>query len=159
MKLKSFLLSATTLLALGASPFSVSHALFDKTRFALHLGAAYYAFNRWDLQPFKKGEFSAGAPGRVGNIVKGGAALLFAAHEVSVARKIASTSSSPLLQKLNVGLNKLSSEMTVIGTQLKGGQLPTAGIQQLNTDTEAFKTEAAAAGQPIKDVATGIGNF
>lgn len=159
MKLKSLMLSATTLFALSAAPFSVSHALFDKTRFALHLGAAYYAFHRWDLQPFKKGQFSAGAPGRVGNIVKAGAALLFASHEISVARKIASTSTSPLLQKLNGGLNSLSSEMTAIGTQLKGGQLPTAGLQKLNADTESFKTQAAAAGQPIKDVATSIGNF
>ncbi|WP_407542675.1 hypothetical protein Q0M94_21360 (plasmid) [Deinococcus radiomollis] len=159
MNLKSLLLSTTTVFALAAAPFSVSHALFDKTRFALHLGAAYYAFHRWDLQPFKKGEFSAGAPGRVGNIVKAGAALLFASHEVSVARKIASTSKSPLLQKLDAGLNSLSGEMTAIGTQLKGGQLPVAGLQKLNADTESFKTQAAAAGQPIKDVATSIGTF
>ena len=159
MKLKSLILSTTTMFALAAAPFSVSHALFDKTRFALHLGAAYYAFHRWDLQPFQKGEFSAGASGRVGNIVKAGAALLFASHEISVARKIASTSGSPLLQKLNAGMNSLSSEMTALGTQLKGGQLPTGGIEKLNADTEAFKTQAAAAGQPIKDVRAAIGNF
>ena len=159
MKLKSLFLSATTLFALAAAPFSVSHALFDKTRFVLHLGAAYYAFHRWDLKPFQKGQFSAGASGRVGNIVKGGAALLFASHEISVARKIASTSGSPLLQKLNTGMNNLSSEMTALGTQLKGGQLPTGGLEKLNADTESFKAQAAAAGQPIKDVKAAIGNF
>ncbi|WP_407542789.1 hypothetical protein Q0M94_22010 (plasmid) [Deinococcus radiomollis] len=159
MKLKSLMLSATTMFALAAAPFSVSHALFDKTRFALHLGAAYYAFHRWDLVPFQKGQFSAGAPGRVGNIVKAGAALLFASHEISVARKIAATSGSPLLQKLNAGMNSLSGEMTALGTSLKGGQLPTGGIEKLNADTEAFKAQAAAAGQPIKDVRAAIGNF
>jgi hypothetical protein len=159
MNFKSLLVSTTTIFALAASPFSMSNALFDKTRFALHLGAAYYAFHRWDLQPFQKGQFSAGAPGRVGNIVKAGGALLFASHEVSVARKIAATSNSPLLQKLNAGLNSLSSEMTAIGTQLKGGQLPVAGLQKLNSDTESFKSQAAAAGQPIKDVAASIGTF
>jgi hypothetical protein len=48
------MLSATTLFALSTSPFSVSHALFDRTRFVLHIGAAYYAFHRWDLGPFQK---------------------------------------------------------------------------------------------------------
>ncbi|WP_407543569.1 transposase (plasmid) [Deinococcus radiomollis] len=96
---------------------------------------------------------------RTGAKIKAGTALLFASHEISVVRKIAATSGSPLLQKLNAGMNSLTGEMTTLGTALKGGQLPTGGIEKLNADTEAFKAQAAAAGQPIKDVRAAIGNF
>jgi hypothetical protein len=146
------LIASAALLTLAATPLSTADALFDKTRFVLHLGAAYYAFHRWDLQPFQQGKFSAGAPGRVGNIVKGGLALAFAAHEISVARKVAANSNSPLLKKLDGGLNSLSTEMATIGAKLKGGKADPADLKMLDTATQQFSTDAAAAGQPIKDV-------
>ncbi|WP_424949456.1 hypothetical protein [Deinococcus sp.] len=149
-------LSATLLVAVVAAPLSTSSALFDKTRFVLHLGAAYFAFHHWDLKPFQQGKFSAGAPGRTANLVKGGLALAFAAHEVSVARKVAHNSSSPLLQKLDGGLNTLSTEMSTVGARLKGGNLNPADIQSLDTDTQKFGADSAAAGQPIKDVPVAI---
>ena len=145
-------LTSTLLVAVVAAPLSTSYALFDKTRFVLHLGAAYYAFHQWDLKPYQQGKFSAGAPGRTASLVKGGLALAFAAHEVSVARKVAQNSKSPLLQKLDSGLNSLSSEMSAIGAKLKGGSFNPADLQTLNTDTQNFSAASAAAGQPIKDV-------
>ncbi|MGY2893492.1 hypothetical protein [Deinococcus sp. UYEF24] len=149
-------LTSTLLLAVVAAPLSTSYALFDKTRFVLHLGAAYFAFHHWDLKPFQQGKFSAGASGRAGNLVKGGLALAFAAHEVSVARKVAQNSKSPLLQKLDGGMNSLSSEMSAVGAKLKGGNLNAADIQSLDTDTRNFSAASAAAGQPIKDVPVAI---
>ena len=149
-------LTSTLLVAVVAAPLSTSYALFDKTRFVLHLGAAYYAFHQWDLKPYQQGKFSAGAPGRTASLVKGGLALAFAAHEVSVARKVAQNSKSPLLQKLDSGLNSLSSEMSAIGAKLKGGTLNPADLQTLNTDTQNFGAASAAAGQPIKDVPVAI---
>ena len=88
----------------------------------------------------------------MGNIVRGGLALAFAAHEVSVARKVAANSNSPLLKKLDSGLNSLSSEMATIGAKLKGGKADPADLKLLDTDTQKFSSDAAAAGQPIKDV-------
>ena len=150
------LISAALVLTLAAAPSNTALALFDKTRFVLHLGAAYFAFHHWDLKPFQDGKFAAGAPGRTANLVKGGLALAFAAHEVVVARKVAANSKSPLLKKLDGGLNTLSTEMSTLGARLKGGNLNPADLQALNTDTQAFSTEAAAAGQPIKDVPVAI---
>jgi hypothetical protein len=71
---------------------------------------------------------------------------------VSVARKVAANSKSPLLQKLDSGLNTLSAEMGSIGARLKGGQLNPADLNRLDTDTQKFSGDAAAAGQAIKDV-------
>lgn len=145
-------LSSTLLLAVAVAPLSTSYALFDKTRFVLHLGAAYFAFHHWDLKPYQQGKFAAGAPGRTASLVKGGLALAFAAHEVTVARKVAANSSSPLLQKLDGGMNSLSTEMSSVGARLKGGNLNPADLKALDTDTQKFGADSAAVGQTIKDV-------
>jgi len=150
------LTSAALLLTLTATPFSTSYAILDKTRFLLHLGAAYYAFHHWDLMPFKQGKFSAGAPGRTAAMVKGGLALAFAAHEVSVARKVAANSKSPTLMKLDGALNTLSAEMTTLGGTLKTGKVNPADEQALESDAGALSAQAAANGQVIRDVPTPI---
>ena len=131
---------------------SPSHALFDKTRFAAHLGAAYFAFHHWVLAPYTQGKFTAGAPGRAGGLVKGGLAMLFAVHEVKVAEKIARTSHDPLLQKLDGGLMNLQNTFAHAGQNLKSGTFKAADIDQLSRDTNTFGSAAAAAGQPIRDL-------
>lgn len=156
MKRNQILLSSALLLAVSSAPFNSANALFDKTRFVLHLGVAYYAFHHWDLQPYQQGKFAAGAPGRTGNLVKGGLALAFAAHEVLVARKVAANSKSPLLQKLTGSLNTLSTEMSSLGSRLPGGKVNPAELEKLNTDTQKFSSDSAAAGQTIKDVPVAI---
>ncbi|GGR28824.1 hypothetical protein [Deinococcus ruber] len=156
MKLTPTLLSATMLLTLTATPLSTSHAILDKTRFVVHLGIAYYAFHHWDLQPYKAGKFSAGAPGRTSAMVKGGLALAFAAHEVAVAKKIADKSHDPLLMKLDASLGGLSGKMNSIGSGLKSGNLNPADLQSLENDTNSLSGNAAAGGQQIKDIATPI---
>ena len=156
MKMKSALLSATMLLTLTATPLSTSHAILDKTRFVAHLGVAYYAFHHWDLQPYKAGKFTAGAAGRTAAMVKGGLALAFAAHEISVAKKIADKSHDPLLMKLDASLGGLSSKMSSIGSGLKSGNLNPADIQSLENDTNTLSGSAAASGQQIKDIAAPI---
>lgn len=155
MSRQRLLISGALLLTL-AVPTNTALALFDKTRFVLHLGAAYFAFHHWDLKPFQDGKFAAGAPGRTANLVKGGLALAFAAHEIVVARKVAANSKSPLLQKLDGQLNRLSTEMSTLGGRLKGGKFNPAELQALNTDTQNFSTDAASAGQTIKDVPVAI---
>lgn len=145
-----------TLGVLAASPFSTSYAILDKTRFVAHLGAAYFAFHHWTLNPYRQGKFSAGAPGRTASLVKAGAALLFAAHEVNVAEKVAHNSSSPVLQKLDSNLMNLKTSFAGIGNKLKGGQFDPADVQSLDSQTSALSSTAAAGGQPIKDVAVPI---
>jgi Zn-dependent protease len=140
-------------IALVFSAVTPSYAFLDKTRFVVHLGIAYFCFHHWVLKPYQEGAFANGAPHRVATIVKAGAALLFAYHEVRVAHKIAVNSNSPLLQKLDGGLTALQSQFSTIGAKLKGGSFDPKDIASLTALTAGFSSLAAAHNLPIKDVA------
>ena len=147
-----FVLAAALTLALIAGFARPSNAFLDKTRFAAHLGVAYFCFHHWVLVPVQHGAFSSGAPHRVATIVKGGAALLFAVHEVKVSEKIARTSKSPLLHAMDGKLVALAGTFAAVGTSLKAGHFDPNDIKGLSSSTDSVSSDAAAAGQPIKDV-------
>jgi len=127
-------------------------AFLDKTRFVAHLGVAYFCFHHWVLKPYQEGLFANGAPHRTSTIVKGGAALLFAVHEVQVSEKIAHNSPDPLLQKLDGGLTDLTASFGAIGEKLKTGHFDPADIAALKAKSEALAAGAKADGATIKDV-------
>lgn len=141
---------------LVAGPLSTSHALFDKTRFVAHIGVAYYAFHHWVLTPYKGGQFASGSAGRTVRLIKGGAALLFAAHELNVAERVAHNSKDPLLQKLDASLIGLKDKFTSIGSNLKKGQFSEADIQSLDGAANDLSSTSAAGGTRIKDIAAPI---
>lgn len=146
----------TVTFALAAGPLSTGHALLDKTRFAAHLGAASFAFHHWVWSPYRSGQFASGAAGRTARLVKGGAALLFAAHEVNVAEKVARGSKDPLLQKLDASLMKLQGSFANVGGDLKKGKFSGADLQSLNTSADQLGRASAAGGQPIREIAAPI---
>ena len=150
--MKKLSLIATMIAVLFAASFARSDAFLDKTRFAAHLGIAYFAFHHWVMRPYEQGSFAPGTPHRVGSIVKGGVALLFAVHEVRVSEKIARNSNDPLLQKLDGGLQNLSSSFATIGDKLKSGQFTPGDVAALNGAASAVASGAAAGGTPIRDV-------
>ena len=155
--LRSWKQSKFAALALGVGPLSTGHAILDKTRFVAHLGVAYYAFHHWVWTPYAIGRFKSGAQGRTLALVKGGAALLFAAHEVNVAEKVARNSKDPLLQKLDGSLAKLQGSFANVGNDLKKGNFNQADLENLNTQTTNLSdTSAASGGQPIKDLSAPI---
>lgn len=147
-----FLLAAMLTLALFASFARPSYAFLDKARFATHLGIAYFCFHHWVLGPYQNHAFDNGAPHRTGTIIKGGAALLFAVHEVKVAQKIAHKSNSPLLHKLDGKLLALTASFAAAGVALKSGHFDPAAIVGLKSSTDSVGDGAAKAGTPIKDV-------
>jgi hypothetical protein len=147
-----FVLNVALTLAIVVSFTRPSNAFLDKTRFAAHLGVAYFCFHHWVLKPIQDGAFANGAPHRVSSIVKGGAALLFAVHEVKVAQKIAHNSNSPILHSLDGKLVGLATSFAAVGTALKAGHFAPDDIKSLTTTTNDVSADAAAAGQPIKDV-------
>ena len=147
-----FVVGAVLTLALFISFARPSNALLDKTRFVAHLGVAYFCFHHWVLKPMQQGDFASGAPHRVASIVKGGAALLFAVHEVKVSERIARKSSSPLLHSLDGKLVGLATSFAAVGTALKAGHFAPDDVKGLTTSTADVSADAAAAGQPIKDV-------
>ena len=147
---KNLLVGAMTAIT-TATLLSPSFAIFDKTRFAIHLGEAFFAFHHWVYNPYKAGKFQSGAQGRTKTMIKGGAALLFAVHELKVSSDIAHKSKSPLLQKLAGSLDNMQSEYSSLGSKLKGGQFNPAEIEAANTHVSSAGAGAAAAGVAVKD--------
>jgi len=154
--LKKLSLVAALAVTLFVATLGRSDAFLDKTRFAAHLGVAYFCFHHWVMRPYEQGSFASGAPHRIGSIVKGGAALLFAVHEVRVSEKIARTSKDPLLQKLNGGLTNLETSFASVGQKLKSGHFSPADVANLNGSTASVASGAAASGAPIRDVPVAI---
>ena len=154
--MKRILLATALAVAMFAGSLTQSSAFLDKTRFVAHLGVAYFVFHHWVLHPYQTGAFASGAPHRTSTIVKGGVALLFAVHEVKVAKKIADTSKDPLLQKLDGGLAGLTGSFASVGAKLKSGHFDPKDIEGLNGATSALGSQAAAGGAPIKDVPVAI---
>ncbi len=143
-------------LAIVAGAMSPAPAFLDKTRFLAHLGVAYFAFHHWVMNPYREGDFAQGAPHRVAAVVKGGAALLFAVHEVHVSEKIAQKSKDPLLQKLDAGVSKLTGSFTAVGDRMKSGKFDPNNVNDLNDQTNSLSAEAAANGAKIKDVPAAV---
>ena len=139
-------------LALVFGAVSPAQAFLDKTRFAAHLGIAYFCFHHWVMKPYQEQQFESGAPHRTAAIIKGGVALLFAVHEVRVSSKIARNSKDPLLQKLSGGVDALMGSFGTVGQRLKSGKFSPDDIKGLDAATTSLGSAAAAGGAPIKDV-------
>ena len=143
------LLLAGALVAGLARP---SQALLDKTRFAARLGVAYFCFHHWVSNPYREGKFVAGAPHRTASIVKAGAALLFAVHELKVANKIAHLSKDPLLNKLSGSVDNMTNSFDSIGHKFKAGKFGTGDVDTLNGSYTGMDSSARAAQINVKDV-------
>ncbi len=146
------LIASVFAFAMFAAVARPSSAFLDKTRFAAHLGVAYFCFHHWVLAPYQAGKFANGADHRTASLIKGGAALLFAVHEVKVSQKIAHDSNSPLLHKLDGGLVGLAASFAAVGASMKSGVFKPKQVDDLNSTTTEVSSEASAAGDPIRDV-------
>jgi hypothetical protein len=150
------LASRASAMAPAAPVASVAHthaALFDKTRFLLHMGLAYYAFHHWVWTPYKAGQLGMS---HKGNTVKAGIALLFTVHECKVAYGIAKGSNSATLHAIIAPLNALMSAATSAGDKLKAGDYNAADISHLGSLTSSIGTTASKGGYAIKDIKTAI---
>ena len=130
-----------------------SHPAFlDKTRFALHMGLAYFAFHHFVWNKYKAGDFKAGAAHRTSTIIKAGIALLFTVHELKKAYDIANGSSSKTLQALVKPLNALGYKMQTIGNRFKKGQYSDADVNSLNSSANSFSKTSSTNGYGFKDI-------
>lgn len=111
-----------------AQPVASSAALFDKTRVVLHLAAAWGVFHHWVYAPYKAHELTTSHPVK---LVKAGAALLFAAHEVKKAYDIAKGSNSDTLKALAGVLKGLGDRFATVGTKFKS----TVGLSNTDVNT------------------------
>jgi hypothetical protein len=127
-------------------------AIFDKTRFALHLGLAYFAFHHFVYSRWKDGSFKPGAAHRTLNIVKAGVALLFTYHELKKAYDIAHGSSSGVLRALVKPLDALVTKANAVANRLRGGQYSDAEVSGLVNASNSFSQQATHNGISIKDI-------
>jgi hypothetical protein len=121
---------------------------FAKTKFLLHAGLAFGAFHRYIYKPYKAGKFSPPLQHKL-QIVKAGAAALFAYHETKQA--LAAARGSKLLSKLLSPLLALQDKLSALGARLKSGHLDTAGIAQTNAAVGSVAAQAKADGAPVSD--------
>jgi hypothetical protein len=137
----------------GAATHLRSHpALFDKTRFALHLGLAYFAFHHFVYNRYRQGAFKSGAPHRTSTIIKAGVALVFTAHELKVAYDIARKSNSGVLHALIKPLQGLVGTSQRVGDRLRGGQFNDAEVKNVINGANSFSSQATKNGISIKDI-------
>jgi hypothetical protein len=126
-----------------------THAAFlDKTRFVLHMGAAYYAFHHFVWKRYKAGQLNLH---HKVNLIKAGIAMLFTYHELKVAYSIAKGSNSKLLHALIAPINTLMAAAQSAGNRLKGGQLSTSDLTNFNSSANLLQGTASANGYAFHD--------
>ena len=118
----------------AAGHIATHPAIFDKTRFVLHMGFAYFAFHHWVYKPFKAGDFATGASHRLLHLGKAALAILFTVHELKKAYKIASSSHSATLHALVAPLTALVALVSKEHDKLKGCESGT----QSSDDTASY---------------------
>jgi hypothetical protein len=132
-----------------------SHAaLFDKTRFLLHMGLAYFAFHHFVYAKWKAGDFKSGASHRTSNIIKAALAVLFTYHELHKAYDIAKGSHSKTLHLLIAPLSALFGLFNSAYAKAKKGQLPDSTMSGLNGSAGSFASTAGKAGYGFHDITT-----
>ncbi len=130
---------------------TVPNVHFAKTKFVLHAGLAFGAFHRYIYKPFKQGTFKKGAAGRTKALIKGGAAGLFAAHELKKAREAAL--SDDRLRPLADGIGGLGDKLGSLAAGLKGSSFNPTDIVQSAGAIGLLRTASKSLGVGVKDVA------
>jgi len=135
-----------------ASATHTQPAIFDKTRFLLHAGAAFFIIHH-EYGRYKQGYFAAGSSGRLRHLAVAAVALVLAIHEAKVAYGIAKTSNSKTLQLLASPFAALSTTMDSIRGKFAQGQGSASDFQSLNNATTSINSTASSNGLgAIKDV-------
>jgi hypothetical protein len=151
------LLGSAVTPSLSGSAYATNHvashpALFDKTRFLLHMGLAYYAFHHFVYAKWKAGDFKSGAPHQKLNIVKAALAVLFTYHELKKAYDIAKGSHSKTLHALIAPINALIGLFNGAYSKFKSGQAPDALVTGLSSSSGSLANAASKSGYLIKDI-------
>ncbi len=117
-------------------------AIFDKTRFLLHMGFAYYAFHHFVYLRYKQGSFSKGAPHRLFTLGKAAVALVFAYHEIKIAVGIANSSNSGFLHTLVKPINALGGKMNNVANSFRGGNFDPSQVTDLAHTSDIVGSQA-----------------
>lgn len=142
--------AAASLVPVASAPHTPP-AIFDKTRFLLHMGFAFYAFHHFVYARYKSGAFKAGVPHRARYIAEAALALLFTYHELKVSLGIANSSHSALPHKIVAPLNALVGKANRVAGKLNSGQFNGSDIQSFNSDVDNVGRQAKSIDYTIVD--------
>jgi hypothetical protein len=129
---------------------TIANVHFAKPKFVLHAGLAFGAFHRYIYKPFRTGAFSAGTQGRLKALLKGGAAALFAVHELRIAREDAL--SDDRLRPLAERIERLLSSLDRLGHSLKHGSMNPSAILGTAGAVMSLGAASSGLGSVIKEV-------
>ncbi len=144
----------------AAAPVAVVHvasatnthpAFFDKTRFVVDMGVAYFCIHHV-YKNYKRGLYNKGANDRLRHIIAAGVVLAIAYNRLHAAYTTANGSSSPTLHKLIAPLNAVLAKLHGQQSDLAGGTLDTKSFQGMYSSADSFGKTATSNGYLYHDI-------
>lgn len=126
---------------------------FNRTRFVVDIGLAFFAFHHWCYNAYKAHDLNTS---HKVDLAKCGVALLFAVDRVHAAQKAANTSHSKTLHVLASPLNKMSSAFSTVGSRFKNHSFSSSDYKGLNDSVNGVSSTAAKNGLHIRDIPLSI---
>lgn len=120
---------------------------FAKTKFVLHGGLAYGAFQRYIYKPFRAGAFASEAPGRKKALIKAGLAGTFVASQLRAMYRDALSDDDlrPIANKITAVLESIPG----LVSSLKSGNIDAAGLASTAAGFTAIVDSAHGEGVDI----------
>lgn len=112
-------------------------ALFDKTRFVVDLGVAYFCIHHV-YKTYRRGLYNRGARDRLRHIVVAGAVLALAYNRLHAAYTDASSSDSRTLRRLVSPLRALLGKIQGQKNDLVGGTFNPSSFRSMNGAADSF---------------------
>lgn len=134
-----------------ASAVNTQSAFFDKTRFVVDLGVAYFCLHHV-YKNYKNGLYAKGANGRLRHIIVAGAVLAIAYNRLHAAYTTANGSSSRTLHKLVAPLNAVLAKLRGQQANLAGGTFDTGSFQSMYGAADSFGKTATSNGYLYHDI-------
>jgi hypothetical protein len=126
---------------------TVPNIHFAKTKFVLHGGLAYGAFQRYIYKPFRAGAFAGDAPGRKKALIKAGLAGTFVTSQLRAMYRDALSDDDlrPIANKITAVLASIPG----LVSSLKNGNIDAAGIASTAAGFTAIVDSAKGQGVDI----------
>ncbi len=120
------------------------------TKFLLHAGLAYYAFDHYIWRPYKAGDLH-GFTHKI-KIIEAGLAAAFVYHEAKL--MITDAKGSKLLSSLAVPITAVVAKLSNLKSDITGGNLDS--VSNVQSDLGSIKQQSNSKGVVIKEIASSV---
>jgi len=142
---------AATVAAPVAGSVQTRPAFFDKTRFVVDLGIAYFCLHHV-YKNYKRGVYAPHATARIRHIIAAGLVLAIAYDRLHRAYVIANESSSPTLHKIVAPLNSLLNKLRGQQGDFASGNFNDGAFKSMNSTADAVGGKATSNGFLFHDI-------